>query len=877
MKITALRLHNVKRFAGRGVALEGIGDGVNVLTEANEYGKSTCFEALHALFFQPHTGTPGDVQRLRPYSGGAPLVEADIATDAGRYRLTKQYYAGRRASVTDLATGRLLAQADEAEAFIADLIRGGTAGPAGLLWVRQGITGIEKRSRTEEDGEKRVRESLLSSVQGEVEALTGGRRMAEIAEACGRELGELVTATMRPKAGGPYEAALARQKHLAEEERRLGDEVKLLREALDSRRAAERRLSEIEDAGEDAARRAAIAAAERALEQARSHGDALKAAEAEAALAVSRRDAAQRTLSEFRSAMDRFELLQREAREAERRHGEAVARQADAARRLDAALEDVRKAEGEERETRALLARLDAALQAREAATQLAEARARLEQAEAARRRVEEGEADLARMAVPAEALRKIEALEIDLIRLRAGHEATLPSYFAAYRDGVEGSITVAGVALPAGEEVRFADSVQLDIAGIGQLVLRSNRPERQDKALVKAEGERHELLSSLGVDGVEALRDRHRQAREKSAEVDLARQRLGDLAPTGIAKLREHVAALGERSAGAQEVEGDPAHLRRRLEVCDTRVGETRQTLREAQPLRGLAEDAVVKASTELAVLRSELSGLAALLGPDSGRAGRLESLATALAEQQARAEAAESHAKPLREGAADLDGAEAALRRARSVQDAAMKEAEQLRITLADLGALIRMRSDDAVEEDWREVSDQLTVATARVERFAREVAVLDRLRKSLHVARSSARDLYLKPVISELRPLLGLLFDDISIVFDENTLLPQTISRNGQEEEVERLSGGMREQLSVLTRLAFARLLARDGRPAPVILDDALVYSDDDRIERMFDALHRQSRDQQIIVFSCRQRAFSRLGGNVLRMTDWQPEAS
>jgi hypothetical protein len=57
-----------------------------------------------------------------------------------------------------------------------------------------------------------------------------------------------------------------------------------------------------------------------------------------------------------------------------------------------------------------------------------------------------------------------------------------------------------------------------------------------------------------------------------------------------------------------------------------------------------------------------------------------------------------------------------------------------------------------------------------------------------------------------------------------------------RGGQEEEVDCLSGGMREQLSVLTRLAFARLLTRDGRPAPVILDDALVYSDDDRIERI-----------------------------------------
>ena len=48
MRLRALRLHNVKRFAGRGIAIENIGDGVNVLTAANEFGKSTSFEALHA-------------------------------------------------------------------------------------------------------------------------------------------------------------------------------------------------------------------------------------------------------------------------------------------------------------------------------------------------------------------------------------------------------------------------------------------------------------------------------------------------------------------------------------------------------------------------------------------------------------------------------------------------------------------------------------------------------------------------------------------------------------------------------------------------------------------------------------------------------------
>ncbi|MEY3307905.1 MAG: hypothetical protein RLZZ413_1943, partial [Pseudomonadota bacterium] len=73
------------------------------------------------------------------------------------------------------------------------------------------------------------------------------------------------------------------------------------------------------------------------------------------------------------------------------------------------------------------------------------------------------------------------------------------------------------------------------------------------------------------------------------------------------------------------------------------------------------------------------------------------------------------------------------------------------------------------------------------------------------------------------------------------------------------------------ALLVRLAFARLLARTGRHAPVILDDALVYTDDDRIERMFDALHGQAADLQIIVFSCRQRAFRDLGGTKLIMED------
>ena len=88
----------------------------------------------------------------------------------------------------------------------------------------------------------------------------------------------------------------------------------------------------------------------------------------------------------------------------------------------------------------------------------------------------------------------------------------------------------------------------------------------------------------------------------------------------------------------------------------------------------------------------------------------------------------------------------------------------------------------------------------------------------------------------------------------------LLPETLSRGGIEEDLARLSGGTREQIAILTRLAFARLLARTGRATPVILDDAVVYADDDRFARILDAIAAVAADVQVIVLTCRERSFA-----------------
>lgn len=141
------------------------------------------------------------------------------------------------------------------------------------------------------------------------------------------------------------------------------------------------------------------------------------------------------------------------------------------------------------------------------------------------------------------------------------------------------------------------------------------------------------------------------------------------------------------------------------------------------------------------------------------------------------------------------------------------------------------------------------------------------LARLRTALEEARRAAGEAYFGTVLREIDPLLSILHPGAALRIDDASLLPVAVTRDGQDEALDILSGGTREQLAVLTRLAFARLFTLSGQPVPVILDDALVHSDDDRIEAMFTALHRVAHDQQIIVLTCRQRAFAPLGGERL----------
>lgn len=873
MKIRAIRLFNVRRFAGRGVRIENIGDGVNVLCAANEAGKSTSFEALHALFFITHTRSTKEVKALQPYGGGNPMVQADVEVDGVQLQLTKQFLGGKSAQIKDIASGRLLAQADEAERRIEAIIRGGTTGPAGLLWVRQGVTGLQTREKKEEESEQRVRESLLTSVQGEVEAITGGRRMSEIMAACQADLDKCVTLTGRPKTDGPYANAIRDRDRLKVKAERLREEVNVLRIALDRRVEIEKELKSLDDPEESRARKENVERARVMLQEAQQYADKLGQLASVAQIAREQSETKNVKLKDFRAALTLAAELAKKTLEAVALKQETAAAWGNIDAKYKAAQDKVEQTERQDASARLLLDQAEAASRARQAAVDLKRLNDYIEKAEEVRAEIERLEAEVLALDVPNDAIKTLQQLELKLAGLRASEKASLPSFRIDYEnDAIE--VRLNGVPVSASEEYAVRTTSTLEIPGVGQLTIRSNRQASDTDDLRSAVVARQSLLEKLGASDLNGALARQVAAGEQASEIRSLKARLEVYAPHGIVQLRQDAARLAGLAELEARTEVDPDAAREAARLSAQAVEVARNQLRELVFPRDKAHQEASQAEIECARLEADRKALEATLGPPTDRQAREDKLVSDAEIALRSCAEKEEEFNQARAKAPDLNTAKAALSRLESVERAFLDRSARMKEEAAHLKGQIEARANDAVEEDLRETEEALEAANQRVQRYDMEVAALFRLKSALQESRSAARDLYLKPVLEELQPLLQILFDDVAVEFDETTLLPGKISRNGVVEEIERLSGGMREQLSVLTRLAFARLLARKDRPAPVILDDALVYSDDDRIERMFTALHLQAVQQQIIVFSCRQRAFASLGGNVLEMQDWVP---
>jgi uncharacterized protein YhaN len=82
------------------------------------------------------------------------------------------------------------------------------------------------------------------------------------------------------------------------------------------------------------------------------------------------------------------------------------------------------------------------------------------------------------------------------------------------------------------------------------------------------------------------------------------------------------------------------------------------------------------------------------------------------------------------------------------------------------------------------------------------------------------------------------------------------------DGQTILFDALSVGTREQLSILTRLAAAQIVSSQGG-VPLIIDDALGFSDPSRLQTMGAAIAAAATHCQIIILTCTPGRFMHIG--------------
>lgn len=878
MKLRAIRLHNVRRFADQGVAIEGIDDGVNVLSAENEFGKSTVFDAVHALFFQAHKGKPKPIQSLQPYSKGPVTVEAEVDTPGGAFRIRKRWLSSAQSQVIEMASGRIVAQADEADQWIDGKIKGGATGPAGLLWVQQGVVEMGRGSGKIVETEKSAREDVLTSVAGEIETLTGGRRTTQVLAKCSAELDAFVTATGKPKKSGAYGAALEEYETLDARVTELTARVDGLRVDLDQRTRARKRLAELQDVETIERDAKALEDADMALKAGEAQTGELQKAELAEKLARQERDSAKGALDRFGTARTAVGGLQKRIADEQIERDKIVARHSRAKQAAEEAGARVDDCRSKLLQAGNDLTAANKATAKQEAARRLEARQATLADADKAHAAAETARAKVGALGLPPAKIDALEKLEDRIATLKTEKRASSISVRADYQKSDGGSIHANGTTLTDGTDVSVERTTRFEIEGVGTLTVSpgvGGRTGDLDRDLGEVTEQRTAGLAALGVASLAAAHAQRAEAAEHLREAERNEARRDALVPEGLDTLRTEIESLsikvGEAPTATASVEECTALWEKARQARDAAEGVAATATAALSEL----DQKLTSAETNLHRSQESLTRATADLGQDTDLETAQQGLAAVLSKKSELFDAAHRVAEDQRKTTTDLENLKAVRKRAAGVVEETRKETETLSGSIRELTGRITTLADEGIEEELATIEGQRDRVQQRVDELETEIATLQRLRDVLTEAKADAKEHFFEPVVKELKPLLGIVFGDAIVTFDEVTMLPVTVERNGAVESFDVLSGGMREQITVLTRLAFARLLARDGRTVPVILDDALIYSDDDRIERMFNALHRHADDLQILVFTCRQRAFQKLGGRTLSMSAWTPE--
>lgn len=890
MKLLSVEVKNFKRFT-RTARITGLQPGLNVMFGRNEFGKSTFMRAINAAIFEKSNSGRKEVRDLRHVKNKT-VPEVTLAFEIGGmgWTVQKRFAGATGKTLLENAKG-LRFEGEEAEAEISRLFgfdagaKGDETSIWGTLWVEQG------KSILGPSVSGRARSTIEGCIETQVGAVVGGERGQNIRDAVQTAMDLILTGkTGQPK--GSYKQALTEVESLKTEidemTRRRQEVSANLKQLADTKtdlaNFVRDRASQDYDGKLNAAEASRTQAVQKAAEV-RELETRLELARAKAKNAAA--DLAQRTelVGEIDGVKADLTPLVPKADDASMAVREAHDRVTQAENNLATA----KQALATSRENVVKLERARSAVVIKAGLDQLENA---LTSAKSLNNKLGAKRGAIAAIKVTDESLERIDEAGLALQKSIATKDAVATGVSFDLTEKGRTSVKIDGRDL---NSLQFTNQVsnptKIEMVGYGSIQI---EPKIKDlskiaRAIAAAEAEMAEALVDVGMKSAAEARVALAGRRKLEKEADeFAAELKSTLKSLNIAKI-ETVEDLSTEVDGLKgrlaietaqlpaDAPTDLAALEAALKTAGGTVDLAQGTvdaLDAALTTYRMLESKAIKSQSEISSLIESLNAVS------RSKETVLEGFRKAEADAEVEKRVASSNVevevqdKALSArraaGGADVEAHNATISRLRSARDNTAKQISTLENRIAALDAGISSTSGLGLDEKIADKTADLERIHGRVSAFKEDAAVLTLLLETLETAESEAKSKYLAPVVDRIQPYLEMLLPDARIVIDEN--LEITGLRRGElDETLEMLSMGTQEQLAILTRLAFADLLRDQDRPATVILDDALVYSDDDRIGRMFDVLTRAAKNTQILVFTCRASLFSRLGANMVEFEE------
>lgn len=483
---------------------------------------------------------------------------------------------------------------------------------------------------------------------------------------------------------------------------------------------------------------------------------------------------------------------------------------------------------------------------------------------------------------VDGEMVDQIEQASLEATRAKAALEASAAS--------VEATALSALSMLIDGEEVMMgADAVRrthitgnwkLEIPDIVQVRVQAGG-ESQDLAVdfQTAQEEHARLCAQGGVTNLTEARqkaDERREAeRTRHESTNKIEENLRDLTFEGLTQklegLNKRVASYPADRPKDTPLPGDLNEARKIASDAENEVAERQAEVDRCEDNNEAATEASRRAEVSAAVHSENVRNARGALEESERKLEEArqeqsdlefnEALATEQEKVQHAAAALEHANKEFQ--AQDPDTIKTKLENARNVKTRAEADLRNNQDRQRELKGKLEAHGEAGLHADLNDATSNYEHLLREHERTEARADAALLLYRTFEKRRQEAHQRYVAPFKEQIEKLGHIVFGSTFEIELDTELRVARRTLNGITLDVDQVSIGAQEQLGVICRLACAAIVSSDGGGAPVVIDDALGWSDPSRLQSMGAAIAAAGRDCQVIVLTCTPGRYAHVG--------------